>query len=410
MSQLLEVPRKSAIGGAILPLLGAAVFLNYIDRGNLATAAPLMKDELGLSGTQIGVLMSAFFWSYVPAQILAGWLAERINAYRTLAIGLALWSVATLGTGVASGFTALLGLRLLLGLGESATFPCLSKLLAEHVHPERLGLANGITFMGLGVGPAFGTLALGLLMAQLGWRAVFLLSGIVSILWLLPWFAATSGAAVRDTAHVLPDAPSFTSIMRQRALWGTALGHFCGLYAFYFVLSWLPLYLVKERGFSLSRMAVLGGLIYLVYSAFILLTGVVSDRLIKAGWSVNRVRKGGAVTSLGIGAASLVVVAYGNATVSVAGLFCAAAGFGLGSANVFTIPQTLAGSVAAGKWVAVQNCLGNFGGILAPIVTGLVIDRTGKFFWAFIVAAGVAALGMVGWGLVIRKVAAVKWQ
>ena len=167
---------------------------------------------------------------------------------------------------------------------------------------------------------------------------------------------------------------------------------------------------MKERGFSLSRMAVLGGLIYLVYSAFILLTGVVSDRLIKAGWSVNRVRKGGAVTSLGIGAASLVVVAYGNATVSVAGLFCAAAGFGLGSANVFTIPQTLAGSVAAGKWVAVQNCLGNFGGILAPIVTGLVIDRTGKFFWAFIVAAGIAALGMVGWGLVIRKVAAVKWQ
>ena len=398
------------INNAILPLLGIGVFINYIDRGNLATAAPLMRGELHLSGTQIGLLMSAFFWIYVPAQILAGWLAERINAYRTLAAGLALWSLATIGTGLVSGFGELLALRLLLGLGESATFPCMSKLLAQHVPPAKLGMANGVTFMGLGLGPAFGTFAGGLLMAQFGWRNVFLLFGVASLLWLLPWWAATRHATVQAATRPRGEGPSFAAILSRRALWGTALGHFCGLYAFYFVLSWLPLYLVNERGFSMQSMARLGGLIYIVYAASIFLTGVVSDRAIAAGVAVNTVRKAGATLSLSAAAVSLVVVAAGGATTAVAGLFCAGVAFGIGSANVFTIPQTLAGPTAAGKWVAVQNCVGNFGGILAPIVTGIVIDRTGHFFWAFIAAAVVAAMGVLGWGVLIRRVEPLRWD
>jgi MFS family permease len=395
---------------AILPLLGIGVFINYIDRGNLATAAPLMRSELHLSGTQIGLLLSAFFWIYVPAQILAGWLAERIGAYRTLAIGLALWSLATIGTGAVSSFASLLALRLLLGLGESATFPCMSKLLAQHVPPAKLGMANGVTFMGLGLGPAFGTFAGGLLMAQFGWRNVFLLFGAASLLWLLPWWAATRHATVREAVQPRGQGPSFIAILSRRELWGTALGHFCGLYAFYFVLSWLPLYLVNERGFSLPSMARVGGLIYIVYAASIFLTGVVADRAIAAGVSVNAVRKAGATVSLTVAAISLVTVAFAGPGVAIAGLFCAGAAFGLGSANVFTIPQTLAGPLAAGKWVALQNCLGNFGGILAPIVTGVVIDRTGHFFWAFIAAAAVSALGVLGWGVLVRRVAPLRWE
>ena len=126
-------PKITVIGPAVVPLLAIAVFINYVDRGNLATAAPLIKDQLHLSSTQIGVLVSAFFWSYVPAQILVGWVADRINPYRTLAVGLALWSIATALSGVATGFAMLISLRLLLGLGESAAFPCSSKLLAQHL-------------------------------------------------------------------------------------------------------------------------------------------------------------------------------------------------------------------------------------------------------------------------------------
>ena len=162
----------TAIGPAVVPLIAVVLFINYVDRGNLATAAPLMKDELGLSSTQIGVLLSAFFWSYVPAQILAGWLAERINPYRTLALGLALWSIATALSGVATGFVTLIGLRVLLGLGESAAFPCSSKLLAQHLPSHKLGAANGLIGVGMALGPAIGTFGGGLLIAQIGWRDV----------------------------------------------------------------------------------------------------------------------------------------------------------------------------------------------------------------------------------------------
>jgi len=187
--------RISAIGPTVVPLLAVAIFINYVDRGNLATAAPLVKDQLQLSSTQIGLLLSAFFWSYVPAQILAGWLAERINPYRTLAIGLALWSIATVAFGLMSGFFALMALRILLGLGESAAYPCISKLLAHHLSLDKLGSANGLIMTGQGVGPAFGTFVGGLLIAQFGWRSVFVFFGLVSFLWLLPWFASIRRAA-----------------------------------------------------------------------------------------------------------------------------------------------------------------------------------------------------------------------
>src|SRR5580692_9392516 len=201
----------SAISPTVVPLLAVAIFINYVDRGNLATAAPLIKDQLQLSSTHIGLLLSAFFWSYVPAQILAGWLAERINPYRTLAIGLALWSIATAAFGLMSGFFALMALRILLGLGESAAYPCISKLLAHHLSLDKLGSANGLIMTGQGVGPAFGTFVGGLLIAQFGWRSVFVLFGLVSFLWLLPWFASTRRAAAHADQHSGDRGPSFAS-------------------------------------------------------------------------------------------------------------------------------------------------------------------------------------------------------
>ena len=126
-------PRPVAFGNGVVVLLALAIFINYVDRGNLATAAPLMKDELHLSASKFGLLLSAFFWTYVPGQIVAGWLVEKFNAYRTYALGLALWSISTALTGVASGFSMLIALRLLLGVGESVAFPCSSQLIAQHL-------------------------------------------------------------------------------------------------------------------------------------------------------------------------------------------------------------------------------------------------------------------------------------
>jgi MFS family permease len=403
-------PRTTTLGPAIVPLLGLVILINYVDRGNLATAAPLIKDQLGLSATEIGLLLSAFFWSYTPGQILAGWLSERINPYRTLALGLALWALATAASGLATGFASLLALRVLLGLGESAAFPCTAKLLAQHLPIHKLGVANSLSSVGLGLGPAFGTFAGGLLIAEIGWRNVFLLFGLISLLWLVPWWATTREASARADISSGDRAPSYAAIMRCREAWGASLGHFCGNYAIYFMLSWIPLYLVKARGISVTHMAEIGGLIYLAYSASICFAGWLADRLVRAGANASRVRKISIVGGLTVTAASFLVTAIGSSTVSIASLFCAGTAFGFCTPNIWAIGQILAGPRAAGKWAGLQNCIANLAGIVAPVVTGLVVDRTGQFFWAFVVAAAVSLAGTLAWGVLIREIAPVKFR
>jgi len=396
--------------GVVVALLAVAIFINYIDRGNLATASPLIQHELKLSNTQVGLLISAFFWIYVPGQLLAAWLVTRINAYRTLAAGLALWSVATVFTGLVTGFAALLALRLLLGLGESAGFPASSKLLAQHLPLNRLGTANAMISSGIMLGPAAGTFFGGLIMAHAGWRVLFMFFGGASLLWLVPWLLSTRAlsAATADEART-GEGPSLRQMLARPELWGTCVGHFAANYPFYLVLSWLPLYLVKAHGYSLTSMAELGGAVYVLSAAVALAAGFFADRWMARGTGSNQARK-----SM-IGAASVVAIvcmlmcALGSPQIAIAGLLLSSISNGLGSFNLYAIGQTLAGPVAAGKWMGVQNCLGNVSGILAPLITGAIIDATGKFQLAFLAAAAVAAMGLICWMVVIRRIEPIDW-
>ena len=168
----------------VVPVLGLAVLLNYVDRANLAIAAPLLQDELSLSGAQMGVLLSSFFWVYAPAQVLAGWLVHRYDVRIVLAAGVALWSAATAMTGLAGGFASILLLRLVLGLGESVTFPSWQLIIARKTEEEERGRANGFVGAGQGIGPMLGTLFGGLAMGYFGWRAMFFGLGFITLLWL----------------------------------------------------------------------------------------------------------------------------------------------------------------------------------------------------------------------------------
>ncbi len=355
------------------------------------------------------MLVSAFFWTYTPGQLLSGWLAEKINPYRTLTLGVALWSLATAASGLATGFAALFALRLVLGVGESAGFPCSSKLLAQHLPAHRLGAANGLIGVGLALGPAFGTLMGGLLMARLGWRPVFILFGLVSMLWLVPWRGATRRVSITASARAGPPPPSFLTILKQREAWGAGLGHLSANYAFYFVISWLPLYLVKSRGFSLGQMAELGGLLYVIYAISCQATGWLSDRWMATGASATLVRKSFIITAhVGI-AGCMLGCAVGGPATSIACLLVVGLFFGLSTPNLYIIGQTLAGRDAGGKWMGFQNCIGNITGIVGPIVTGYLIDRTGQFFAAFLMAAAVSLAGVICWGVIIRRVEPVVW-
>jgi MFS family permease len=202
------------------------VFINYIDRGNLATAAPIMQDQLRLSASQLGILLSAFYYGYVICMPAMGWLAERYGAKRVLAAGVVIWSVATLTTGFAGSFVTLLALRVLLGIGESVAFPCASKVLAHAVEVSRLGVANGVLSFGYLLGPAVGTLLGGYLMTVFGWRPVFIVFGAVSLLWLWPWSRIHIGRATATKPLSVDSRPSFAQILQRRELWGASLGHF----------------------------------------------------------------------------------------------------------------------------------------------------------------------------------------
>jgi MFS family permease len=259
----------------IAVLLGLVTFINFADRGNLATAAALIKRDLHLSATQYGWLVSGFFAAYAPANFIAGWLAEKFDPYRTLAIGLLIWALATGLMGAAGSFGFLLLLRVLLGLGESVSYPCASLIFSRLTPASRRGLANGLIAAGSALGAAVGVWIGGRLMAAFGWQPVFIGFGCISLIWLAPWLWATRGLAA-SRSH--PAGPDLISLLRQRGLWAAGAGQFCYAYNLYFVLTWLPLYLVKAKGLSMAQMADLTGLIYLVYAVSGPLMGALVDR------------------------------------------------------------------------------------------------------------------------------------
>src|SRR5258708_9454722 len=170
-----------------LILLFMAILVNYVDRGNLSIAAPLLKDELHLSASQLGILFSAFFWSYTALLSVSGWLVDRFDVNWVIAAGYLLWSLATATTGLVHGFALLLIMRLILGVGESVAFPACSKILALHLPESSRGLANGIIIAGVKCGPAVGTVVTGILITKYGWRPAFVAIGLVSLAWRPAW-------------------------------------------------------------------------------------------------------------------------------------------------------------------------------------------------------------------------------
>jgi MFS family permease len=408
-----SVARSGGIGegvsARVVALLTLAAFINNVDRGNLATAGPLIRDQFALSNAQLGLLLSAFFWSYAPGQLPAGWLAERLDARRVLAVGLAVWGVATALTGLASGFMMLLILRVMLGLGESVMYPASFKILAcEALEVER-GRANGWLAAGQLSGPAFGTLAGGLLMAWFGWRVVFVAAGCASVLWLWPWLR-TPRAAVLVPARANPEGPPTRALLRSRELWGPCLGNFCEGYVLYLILSWLPVYLVKTHGLTMGQMAQLGAGVYALSAATSVLSGWASDRWLKAGASSNRVRKTALLTGLAVLAACLSVCAFAGPLGTLSALAGCGLGLGMLVPAIFASAQTLAGPSAAARWMGVQNFSANLAGISAPVITGVVVDRTGSFSSAFLIAAAVALVGMLAYGVIVRRIETIDWR
>jgi MFS family permease len=395
----------------VVILVALALVISYIDRGNLATAGPLLSDELKLSPTQLGTLLSAFYLAYASAMVPSGWLADRYGARVVLTFGMALWSIATLFTGFAGGFGTILALRLLLGLGESGVFPCASKLICSSVDTAHVGIANGVITFGYLIGPAIGTFAGGLLMAHFGWRVTFVLFGTLSLLWLLPWNRVrveeqTTSRASAQTA----ETPTFRAILRQRALWGTAIGSFGMNYSFFFILAWLPTYLVKVRGFSMDEMTTVAAPAYALSAVMAVIGGFGIDCWVRRKGSANMVHKGllGFNCAIALGTmAGMVLLPQGGSIIC---LYVYQFFGGLAGPSIYAVSQIFAGPGATGRWVGVQNLCTNLAGIVAPALTGVLIDASGSYVPAFLVAGLTNIIGFMGWVLLMPRVAPIRWH
>jgi MFS family permease len=404
MAEMRKDARKRDAGLWLTLLLGALVLLNYVDRGAVGIAAPKLKDELLLSATAFGVAVSAFSWVYAPAQFAVGWLSDRFCVYRLIAAGLAVWALATFLTGFANGLAMLVGLRVMLGIGEGVAFPSASKIIARHVTPERRGIANSTLAAALAWGPALGTFAGGWILNYYGWRPIFILFGSVTLLWLIPWLFV-SRPHWRGYAHGSGNNVPVRQVMRNHTVWAMGIGHFCNTYGFYFLLAWLPLFLVKVRHLSVLEMTGMMTTAYVVQGFGALAWGSLSDRLVTVGWDEGRVRKGLMSVYLLVTAVAILGVGFSTSPSAMfAWLLLNAVFGGIGGSQAYAIAQVYAGPEAAGTWVGVMNGVGNTSGIIGPVLTGLLIENTGSYMSAFVVSAVIVGFGGIWWWVALPHV------
>jgi ACS family D-galactonate transporter-like MFS transporter len=395
----------------VLALLVVSICINYADRGNLSIAAGQISGELNLDPKQIGYLLSAFFWSYASLQIFSGWLIDRHHVYWIYAGGFALWSAATGLTGLAHSFWMIFAMRLVLGAGESVSYPSYSKIIAKGFPEEQRGLANGLIDAGSKAGPAIGLMIGGMIVSRYGWRTMFVAIGIASLLWLAPWCWMTRRATRLEPVFASVDeGPGWREILSQRSAWGTFLCLFCGNYAWYFLLTWLPWYLEKERHYSTERMALFGSLPFWGVGLASLASGWISDRLVARGGSPTVVRKSFAAGGMLLGMLMLPVSVLHNEKISMGLLITACICFGFYSSHPWLISQRLAGPQAAGRWSGFQNAIGNLAGIVAPVITGWIVKETGKFLFAFVVVAAMLAIGAASYVFIVGPIEPIIWR
>ncbi len=386
---------------SIIGLLSLGMIIAYVDRANISVALvlPEFKNLFRLSDADRGTLNSAFFWSYAFLQIPAGWLVDRYGVKFPYAIGFFFWSLVSAATAMAGSLGQLLALRVLLGIGESVVTPASMRWIRFHFDEKQRGLAVGMYMTGTKIGPAIGAPVAAWLIAKYDWRIMFLILGLGCLLWLMPWL----GLVRDDDRHIeragtqsAAPAVSFARIMRSPVIWGTIVGTFCYMYFVYFCMTWMPAYFVERRGLSLKSMGVYTFFSFGGMAAMAALAGWAADRMIARGWRAVAVRKG--FTIAGFLVASTEVIGALADSVPVALFFAvfSLTGLGLATANYWALTQTLIPGGAIGRIVGVQNCAANLPGIIAPLLTGWLVAKTGSYdapmqaIWIFLIL-GVAA-------------------
>jgi ACS family D-galactonate transporter-like MFS transporter len=378
----------------VVALLFVAVLVNYVDRGNLSiVAVPLMKD-FGISTVSLGTLLSAFFWTYTLLQIPVGFVVDRFGLKWAYAIAFLIWSLASAAVGVASSFGQILAFRMLLGVGESVAQPASLAFIRQNFEEDKQGLPSAIYLAGMMIGPAAGAFLGAALLETLGWRELFLYTGLGGLLWLLPWLWLAPSRSVKPT-RVQNSRPAVR--MRWRHLlgnptyWGITLGAFFYSYFWYFCLTWLPSYLVMTHGLSFLKMGTYTALPLLGMAIVSMIAGRAADKIISGGRAALLVRRAFVVAGFAAGSSLLLLLVVHSVTAVFVVLVCSLLGLGLASANYWAMTQTISPANVIGRVIGYQNTVANLAGICAPILTGYLVGESKDFRMA-ISFAGVSLL------------------
>jgi MFS transporter, ACS family, D-galactonate transporter len=420
----LDAPaRATKVRWIVAGLMWLAIAINYVDRTVLSAAAPHLIKDLGIPVEMMGIVLSAFFWSYALLQIPAGWFCDRFGQKMGLGLSVLWWSVATALTGTATGFLSLLGMRVALGVGEAGAYPANAAIAAKWFPDRERATISSIFDSASKFGGAIAAPLIVWMIAMVDWRMTFAIIGGTGLIWFVIWWGVFSdapeqsklisqseveyirGGQVRRDGDDGTQPMKWYELLQYRNVWAMCLGFFAINYISYFFITWLPTYLVKEQGMGMLTMGFVASLPLLAGLIAEIGAGWLSDRVADSGrLSLTATRKlfliGGLCMALCIALAPLAA----SVTTTVALLCIAKAGTTVAASQVWALPGDVAPRNMTGTLAGLQNMVSNFGGVIGPIVTGFIVAATGSFSAALMFSGALGVLGILNYAFLLTTV------
>jgi ACS family glucarate transporter-like MFS transporter len=388
----------------LLAFLAAGMFFCYVHRVALPVAAPFLMRELQLDPAVMGVVLSAFFWTYSLAQVPAGIVVDRFGLGRSYAWGFGLWTLAAALTGFATSAPLLIAVRMLMGVGQGVAFPASTRGTANFFPAAERGGVTGLYLAGNRIGQAAITALGPLFIAAYGWQPFFLTTGVAGLLWLVPWLLTIRHWNQPATTTTAP--PSFKqwiALLGDRRIAGIFLGFFAYDYAWFLIMNWMPGYLMLERKFSPREMSLSTSAPYLAVSLVVIGAGMLGDWLVRRGANEITARKSLITAGLIIGCAIVPAALVESNLLSAILLGLAICGLTISAPNAWALTQAVCPPNLVASASGIQNLGGNLGGVLAPALTGYIVKATGSFTPAFLFAGALLLAGIAAYWILIPR-------
>jgi sugar phosphate permease len=393
----------------VIGVLSLGMVIAYVSRSALAVplALPEFIRSFHLSDFDRGVLNSAFFWTYAVLQIPAGWIVDRYGVKYPYFLGFTLWCLASASTALTRSLPQLIMVQVLLGVGQAVVPPASYRWIRYHFVEKERGLAIGLYMTGTKMGPAIGAPLVALLIGKYDWRVAFVLIGIGGLVWLAPWLLLVKNddrqLEQADAKKVGAKPIPLGRILASPVIWGIIIASFCYMYFVYFCMTWMPAYLKEQRHLSLGKMGLYVFFSFGGMAIMATLAGWAADRMIARGHNPVTVRKWFTIAGFAVACTELIGARATSLETALVFAVVSLSGLGLATANYWAITQTLIPGAAIGRITGIQNCACSLAGIVAPILTGWLLQKTGTYEAPMMAIMVVLVVGVFCYLFMIRE-------